>query len=54
MGEKSEKAPKIKGIKPLGKPRAMGDLAYDYLRHAIIKGDIPPGQRLIGPSFPNR
>lgn len=47
MGEKLEKAPNIKGIKPLGKPRSMGDLAYDYLRHAIIKGDIPPGQRLI-------
>jgi DNA-binding GntR family transcriptional regulator len=25
----------------------MGDVAYDYLKEAIVKGDIPPGQRLI-------
>lgn len=37
----------FKGIRALGKPRSMGDIAYDYLKQAIIKGDIPPGQRLI-------
>ncbi|MHB8111810.1 MAG: GntR family transcriptional regulator, partial [Syntrophorhabdaceae bacterium] len=37
----------LKGIRALGKPRSMGDVAYDYLKQAIIKGDIPPGQRLI-------
>ncbi|HNT43994.1 MAG TPA: GntR family transcriptional regulator [Syntrophorhabdaceae bacterium] len=37
----------LKGIRALGKPRSMGDVAYDYLKQAIVKGDIPPGQRLI-------
>lgn len=37
----------LKGIRALGKPRSMGDIAYDYLKQAIVKGDIPPGQRLI-------
>lgn len=41
------KAHPLKGIRALGKPRSMGDVAYDYLKQAIIKGDIPPGQRLI-------
>lgn len=37
----------LKGIRPLGKPRSMGDVAYDYLKRGIISGDLPPGQRLI-------
>jgi len=37
----------LKGIRALGKPRSMGDVAYAYLKQAIVKGDIPPGQRLI-------
>lgn len=41
------KANPLKGIRALGKPRSMGDIAYDYLKQAIVKGDIPPGQRLI-------
>ena len=49
--ESSKKAPakagQLKGIRALGKPRSMGDIAYDYLKQAIVKGDIPPGQRLI-------
>ncbi len=51
MADKAKKAPvktgRLKGIKPLGKPRSMGDVAYDYLKQAIISGDLPPGQRLI-------
>jgi len=43
----SAKAGQLKGIRALGKPRSMGDVAYDFLKHAIVKGDIPPGQRLI-------
>jgi DNA-binding GntR family transcriptional regulator len=49
--ESSKKTPPktgaLKGIRALGKPRSMGDSAYDYLKQAIVKGDIPPGQRLI-------
>ena len=49
--DSSKKAPPkvapLKGIRALGKPRSMGDIAYDYLKEAIVKGDIPPGQRLI-------
>jgi len=41
------KAVPLKGIRPLGKRRSMGDSAYDYLKQAIVKGDLPPGQRLI-------
>jgi len=43
----SMKAGPLKGIRPLGKPRSMGDVSYDYLKQAIINGDLPPGQRLI-------
>lgn len=45
-GTKGE-AGRLKGIKAVGKPRSMGDVAYDILREAIIKGDLAPGQRLI-------
>ncbi len=41
------KANPLKGIRALDKPRSMGDVAYDFLKQAIVKGDIPPGQRLI-------
>ena len=37
----------LKGIRPVGKPRSIGDAVYDALRTAIITGDLPPGQRLI-------
>ena len=37
----------LKGIRPVGKPRSVGDAVYDALKVAIIKGDLPPGQRLI-------
>lgn len=51
MADKTKKAPaktgRLKGIRPLGKFRSMGEAAYDYLKQAIISGDLPPGQRLI-------
>jgi DNA-binding GntR family transcriptional regulator len=37
----------LKGIRPVGKPRSVGDAVYDTLKTAITKGDLPPGQRLI-------
>jgi DNA-binding GntR family transcriptional regulator len=46
MTEK-KKATTLKGIKPVGKPRSMGDTAYDTLKEAIIKGTLVQGQKLI-------
>lgn len=43
---KSMKTP-LKGLKPVGKPRSIGDAAYDILKVAILKGDLAPGQRLV-------
>jgi DNA-binding GntR family transcriptional regulator len=40
-------AERLKGIRPVGKPRSVGDAVYDALKGAIIKGDLAPGQRLI-------
>jgi len=40
-------AGRFKGIRPVGKPRSVGDAVYDALKAAITKGDLPPGQRLI-------
>ncbi len=37
----------LKGIRPVGKPRSVGEAVYDALKGAIIKGDLAPGQRLI-------
>jgi DNA-binding GntR family transcriptional regulator len=37
----------LKGIKAVGKPRQMGDIAYTTLKDAIVKGDLHPGQRLV-------
>jgi DNA-binding GntR family transcriptional regulator len=37
----------LKGIRPVGKPRSVGDAVYDALKTAITKGDLPPGQRLV-------
>ena len=37
----------VNGIKPLKKSRSMGDVAYDSLKEAIIKGALAQGQRLI-------
>jgi DNA-binding GntR family transcriptional regulator len=37
----------FRGIRPVGKPRSVGDAVYDALKVAITKGDLPPGQRLI-------
>jgi len=37
----------LKGIRPVGKPRSVGDAVYDALKTAITKGDLSPGQRLI-------
>lgn len=37
----------LKGIRPVRKPSFMGDVVYESLKEAIIKGEISPGQRLI-------
>ncbi len=47
MKEINEKTISLKGVRPVGKPRSMGDATYDSLKEAIVKGDIAPGQRLI-------
>ncbi len=44
-GSKRTKA--LKGIRPVGKPRSVGDAVYDALKAAITKGDLTPGQRLV-------
>jgi len=44
-GSQTTKA--LKGIRPVGKPRSVGDAVYDSLKAAITKGDLPPGQRLV-------
>ena len=46
-GAKGKAARPFKGIRPVGKPRSVGDAVYDALKGAIIKGDLAPGQRLI-------
>jgi DNA-binding GntR family transcriptional regulator len=38
---------KLRGIRPVGKRRSVGEAVYDALKVAITKGDLPPGQRLI-------
>ena len=38
---------RLRGLKPVGKPRSVGDAVYDALKGAIIKGDLAPGQRLV-------
>ena len=43
----SKGAGTLKGIRPVGKPRSVGDAVYDALKVAITKGDLPSGQRLI-------
>jgi DNA-binding GntR family transcriptional regulator len=43
----SKKPQTLKGIRPIGKPRSVGEVVYDTLKGAITKGDLPPGQRLI-------
>jgi DNA-binding GntR family transcriptional regulator len=37
----------LRGIRPVGKPRSVGEAVYDALKAAITKGDLPPGQRLV-------
>ena len=38
---------RLMGIRPVGKPRSVGEAVYDAMKVAIIKGDLLPGQRLI-------
>ncbi|MBA4416764.1 MAG: GntR family transcriptional regulator [Syntrophus sp. (in: bacteria)] len=47
MNGKRSKTALLKGIKPVGKPRSMGDVAYNSLKDAIIKGTLVQGQKLI-------
>lgn len=46
VNRKNPKGP-LKGLKPVGKPRSIGDAAYEILKLAILKGDLAPGQRLV-------
>ena len=43
----SKRTKTLKGIRPVGKPRSVGDAVYDSLKAAITKGDLAPGQRLV-------
>ncbi len=47
MKEAKKKTGSLKGIKAVGKPRSMGDVAYVSLKEAIIKGELEQGQRLV-------
>ena len=46
-GKKERVSSSLKGIRPVGKPRSIGEAVYAALKAAIIKGDLPPGQRLV-------
>ncbi len=46
MIEKKKKSP-LKGLKPIGKPRSLGEVTYNSLKEAIIKGTLAPGEKLI-------
>jgi DNA-binding GntR family transcriptional regulator len=41
----------FKGIKAVGKPRPLGEIAYTTLKDAIVRGDLHPGQRLVESSL---
>jgi DNA-binding GntR family transcriptional regulator len=47
QGTKARQVQSLKGIRPVGKPRSVGDAVYDALKVAITRGDLLPGQRLI-------
>jgi DNA-binding GntR family transcriptional regulator len=44
----------FKAIKPVGKPRSLGEAVYEALKTAIIKGDLRSGQRLVEQQLSNR
>jgi DNA-binding GntR family transcriptional regulator len=44
---KTGKLEPFRGIKPVGKPRPVGEVVYDSLKEAIVKGDLTPGLRLV-------
>lgn len=47
MKENKNKIASLKGIKPVAKPRSMGEVAYNTLKDAILKGTLAQGQKLI-------
>jgi DNA-binding GntR family transcriptional regulator len=47
QGTRAKQGQPLKGIRPVGKPRSVGEAVYDTLKMAITKGDLPPGQRLV-------
>ncbi len=49
-----EKKDPLKSLKPVGKPRSMGEVAYMSLKEAIVNGDLLPGQRLIEHQLSNQ
>jgi hypothetical protein len=52
MKVKKKKTTTLKGIKPVGRPRFMGDTAYDILKEAIIKGTPSRDRSSLKHSFP--
>lgn len=50
----SKRVDPFKAIKPVGKPRPLGDAVYETLKTAIVKGDLQPGQRLVEQQLSNR
>jgi DNA-binding GntR family transcriptional regulator len=53
-GGKRKPSDPFKGIKPVGKPRSLGEAVYETLKTAIVKGDLRPGQRLVEQQLSNR
>lgn len=47
MKQKAKKESSLKGVRLVGKSRSRGDMAYESLKRAIIRGDFAPRQRLI-------
>lgn len=47
MGIQKTAEKPLRGIKAVGKPQPVGEVAYASLKQAIVKGDLHPGQRLV-------
>jgi len=47
MGVQKTAHKPLRGIKAVGKPQPVGEVAYASLKQAIVKGDLHQGQRLV-------
>ncbi len=45
--EKGLSEPDFSTLKSLPERRSLGEHVYQHLRHAILRGDLPPGSRLV-------